>query len=181
VRVAVKAHDEAVLADLRKKVEALRDLRPVLKDIAGEVDRMTATSLSDSRRVDGLPFADLAESTKIGRLRQRKAIWRKIRGGKKTTGEQRAQRLSEALASTKFTPLVNTGRGARSARATVAGRGSVRFSVVQYMAPHITGGKDGRPPQRNFSVFRRVGGNWQLAPKLTDYIKTRLDRALGVP
>jgi hypothetical protein len=200
VQVSLKSDVSAVLAILGKKSEALRNLRPALQDIAAEIDRQTAQNLQDSRRSDGVPFADLADSTMVGRLRQRKSTWRKItKGAKPRQRKQREAlragnftqwtqirselrgRVDAALDAANFKPLINTGRGRNSARAKVVGQDTIKWSVVSYMVPHIGGGKNNRPPMRNFSVFQKPIGSadYELQPQISGYIRTRLIRHIA--
>lgn len=197
MQVKIESNVSDVLALLHKRSDALRNLRPALLDIAAEIDRQTAENLTNSKTTDGAAFLDLADSTKIGRLRQRKSTWRKITKGKKS--RQRKQRsafrsgdyetwtrirqelrgrVDAALDAANFKPLINTGRGRNSARAKVVGSNQIKWSIASYMVPHIPGGKNGRPPQRNFSVFRVVGGSYELQPQLSQYINRRLIRHL---
>jgi hypothetical protein len=185
VQVAVTTNAGALVADLAARAAALRNLRPVLKDIAAEVDKLTAEAFEKSRRVDGLPFGDLKDSTILGRLRRRKSAYRKATAGTKprkgeTSAERKArmaQRKSQALAAAKganFKPLIDTGRMRNSSKARVVGESSVRWAVVDYGVPHITGGKNWRPPQRNPSVFRVINGEWVLHEKVAASIARKL-------
>jgi molybdopterin-guanine dinucleotide biosynthesis protein len=206
VDVTVTTNAGAMVANLAARAAALRNLRPVLKDIAAEVDRVTAEGFEKSRRVDGLPFADLTDSTIVGRLRRRKGAFNKAaRLPKETkaekaqrkaarsrniyartagralrdasTGERRTRRQEQILAAAKaanFKPLVDTGRMRNSAKARVVGESTVRWAVVDYGVPHITGGKNWRPPQRNPSVFRVINGAWVLHEKVAADIARKL-------
>ena len=200
MQVSLKSDVSAVLVLLNKKSDALRNLRPALQDIAAEIDRQTAQNLTDGRSSDGLQFSELADSTKIGRLRQRKSTWRKITKGQKARERKQRKalkagdfnqwsqirqelrgRVDEALDAANFKPLINTGRGRNSARAKVVGSDSIKWSVAQYMVPHISGGKNNRPPMRNFSVFQKQQGSadFELQPKITSYIRARLIRHIA--
>lgn len=86
--VQITSNAGEIAARLSARAAALRDVRPVLAGIAAEIDRLTAEALSSSRRVDGLPFPDLADSTKVGRLRQRKSLFKKA--GKLSKAEREA-------------------------------------------------------------------------------------------
>lgn len=174
MQVAVTSNAGEIAARLDARVAALRDVRPVLAGIAAEVDRLTGEALSQSRRVDGIPFPDLTDSTKLGRLRRRKAAYKKARGGKKATPEERKAGIREAIAAAKFRPLIDTGRLRASARARVVGSTAVRWSVVDYGVPHITGSKNHRPPVRNFSVFKLVGGTWVIEPRFAADLVARI-------
>lgn len=209
MEIEIKSDGGRVSAQLDRMGAALLDLRPALKNVAAEIDRRTALSLETSRRQDGVPFPDLAESTKLARLRQRKGAYAKATRGPKATKKQlrmearaarsrsiyvrmggrlvRKERLSgaraqvsaqlkAALAGANFKPLVNTGRGRNSANARVTGRDTVRWSVVQYMVPHIGGAANGRPPMRNFSVFRQVGSGYELRPEMSEFMRAAIQR-----
>lgn len=174
MQVAVTSNAGEIAARLNARAMALRDVRPVLANIAAEVDRLTAESFSNSKRVDGLPFADLADSTKLGRLRKRKGAWKKAQGGKKATPEQRKAAIAAAVKAAKFRPLIDTGRMRASARARVVGNTTVRWSIVDYGVAHVVGGKNWKPPQRNPSVFRVINGQWTLYESVANYVRDAL-------
>lgn len=212
MEVQVTSNAGEIAARLSARAAALRDMRPVLAVIAGEVDRLTGEAISNSRSVDGEPFADLADSTKIGRLRQRKSLWKKASKLKTASKKERTQlnnagrrksiyarlagagirsqnadsrkaeraaSIAAAIKAAKFRPLINTGRLRASARARVVGNTTVHWSVVDYGEPHIGGAKNGRPPQRNYSVFTIVGGTWQIVPSLATEIVRLITRHIN--
>lgn len=183
--VAVTSNVSMAVAGLAARAAALRDLRPVLTDVAAEIDRLTAEGFEKSRRVDGLPFADLKDSTLIGRMRRRKGLYKKAAAGTKprkdaTAAERKqlaAQRRSQVLDAAKamrFKPLIDTGRMRNSARARVSGNNTVRWAIVDYGVAHMTGTKNARPPQRNPSVFRLIYGKWVIDPKAAAFVIGRL-------
>jgi phage gpG-like protein len=185
VQVSVTTNAGSVVANLAARAAALRNLRPVLKDIAAEVDRVTAEAFEKSRRVDGLPFSELKDSTKVARLRRRKGLFKKAAAGTKpkknaTAAERKAlaaQRRAQVLEAAKglnFKPLIDTGRMRNSAKARVVSDTTVRWAVVDYGVPHITGTKNARPPQRNPSVFRVLGGSWVIDPKIAAFINAKI-------
>jgi phage gpG-like protein len=180
VDVSVTSNAGEIAAKLNARAAALRDVRPVLLGIAGDIDLKTAEAFTNSKRVDGLPFAELAESTKIGRLRRRKGKWRKAQGGKDATPEQRQAAIASAVKAAKFRPLIDTGRMRNSARARVVSNTTVRWSVVDYGVPHITGGRGGRPPQRNPSVFRVINGRWEIYADFAASITERIRRHVNL-
>lgn len=196
VRITSDAGRVSVL--LEQRAQAMLDMRPALQHIAAEIERRTALSLHESKRQDGLPFQDLADSTKLARLRRRKGAFKKAtKGGKLTAAQRRAIKRAEsrntydafglrdhlrrqrienrkagiaaAIAAANFKPLVDTGRGRNSINARAEGKHAIRFSVIGYMVPHIGGGKDNRPPQRNFSCFHYWNGEWSLRPEMAAY------------
>lgn len=190
MHVTIDSTAGAIIARLDKRAAAMRDLKPALQQVAAEVDRVTAENLTASKDSDGKPFDALAEATLIGRLRRRKGAWRKAtKGAKARQKSQRAalregkfdqwkkiradlrERVLAAAKGAGFKPLLDTGRGRASARAKVVGRNAVRWSIVDYMIPHISGGKGGRPPERNFSIFRRVGDRFELHPRMAAYTR----------
>jgi hypothetical protein len=212
VDVEIKSDAGRIAVLLEQRAARMLDLRPALKNIAAEIDARTAKSIHDSRRQDGVPFPDLADSTKLARLRQRKGAFRKasrLPKDKKSTlrAERRAARsrdygvwaagqvarnrrliqrsgkrsaqIQAAIDAANFKPLLNTGRGANSANARVVGKDSIRWSVVQYMVPHIGGAQNGRPPQRNYSVFRAVGDGFELRPEMSDFIRSAIVRHIA--
>ena len=178
--VSVTSNAGEIAAKLGARAAALRDVRPVLLGIAGDIDLMTAEAFTNSKRVDGLPFADLADSTKLGRLRRRKGAYRKAKGGKKATPEQRKAGIDAAIKAAKFRPLIDTGRMRNSARARVTSNTTVRFAIVDYGVPHITGTPKGRPPQRNPSVFRVINGRWEIYADFAASIAERIRRHVNL-
>lgn len=183
--VAITTNAGAIVANLAARAAALRNIRPVLKDVAAEIDRVTAEAFEKSRRVDGLPWPDLKDSTIIGRLRRRKGAFRKAQAGtkpkknastqdRKGLAKRRQEQILAAAKDAKFKPLIDTGRMRNSAKARVVSDTTVRWAVVDYGVPHIVGGKNANPPQRNPSVFRVINGAWVIEPKVAAFIAKKL-------
>ena len=106
--VAITTNAGAVVANLAARSAALRNLSPVLKDIAAEIDRVTAEAFEKSRRVDGLPFPDLATSTQVARLRRRKGAFNKAsklsRYADATRSSDRIVPLARSSATNRLPP-----------------------------------------------------------------------------
>lgn len=193
MQVSVTSNAGEIAARLNTRAAALRDLKPALKDIAAEIDLRTARTFQSQKSTDGAAWPGLAMSTKIARLKRRKTAYRKaVTGPAKKLGLdsrrnlyarqaaklQRA-RLAEAAANAAgFKPLMDTGRLRGSANARVVGKDAVRWSIIGYAAPHITGSKNGKLPQRNMSVFRATGGGFVLDANMATWARERLHRHL---
>jgi phage gpG-like protein len=175
VKVEIITNVADVATRLDARAAAMRDLTPALNNVAAEIDRMTAQAFTDQESPAGAEWPGLADATLIARLRQRKSAYRKAVGGKKSkrTPAQRRQAVLDSARSADFKPLVNTGRLRASARAKVAG-GAIIWSIAAYGPPHMAGGKGGRPPLRNPSVFERSGGSWRVHRRIVALLERQI-------
>lgn len=164
---------------LQLAASAASDMRPALVDVAREIELRTDNAFRAQRSPSGETWNDLAQSTKVARLRKRKTAWNKIVGKKngertKVRDAAHAAEILSRIESTKLTALVDTGRARNSQHCDVTGPHSVQWSAVGYLLPHMAGTEDGQPPKRNPTVFELVGGEWQLISSMMSYARSRL-------
>lgn len=149
---------------LADRAARIRDMSAVMKVIGQDLVTETDNSFARQQSPAGEAWPGLAQSTKMGRVGRLKAANKRTKAGALTAGASRLR--ASLLGVGGMTPLVDTGRMRNSVRVRPARR-AVQWSAVGYMAPHMTGGKEGRPPKRNPSPFEFVGGRWRLVPRLS--------------
>lgn len=176
---------QRLMADMAARA---RDLTVPMKVFGAELEKRTDDAFAQSRSQLGVPFAPLAESTRLGRKGARKLeaqANRRSKSGALTKGAQ-AKRTkysarglvvdNEGRARVHGKPLVDTGRARASQRARADASG-MSWSAVGYLGPHMTGalirrhgkkrgGYTIRLPKRNVAGFELEGGGWRLMPHL---------------
>ena len=181
LRIDSKGSDEAA-ARLLERAARARDLAPVMRVVAAEIDRETDTAFRSSTSPFGEPFPRLAPSTAAARAAKLPGANRRSKkSGQLTAGARRKR--TEAAASYAagapkiFTPLIDTGRARGSAHATADATG-VSWTAVGYLGPHIMGSKSppGRPPKRNVSVFQMQGGVLRPIPRIQSLLLSGVAR-----
>ncbi len=181
LRIESKGSDEAA-ARLLERAARTRDLSPVMRVVAAEIDRETDQAFRSSRSPFGEQFPRLAPSTVEARAAKLPGANRR---GKKTGQLTKGARDKRATASAAyaagqakiFTPLIDTGRARGSAHATADANG-VSWTAVGYLGPHIMGSKSppGRPPKRNVSVFQMQGGYLKPIPRIQSLLLSSVAR-----
>lgn len=146
---------------MRDRAQRVRDLSPVFKLIGEDLIKETSDAFRKSRSPLGEPWDDIKDATKLGRKSVRKRAGERTSKGART---KRAMTFRQGLLE-QSKPLVDTGR-MRNSPHTITQRRRLRFSMVGYTGPHITGDKSGNLPKRNPTAFENVGGRWRLIPRL---------------
>lgn len=161
---------------LSDRIARTRDLRPALRVIGEEIVKRTSDAFAARSSPAGEAWAPLAPSTLAARAAKVPGARRRTKRGKLTKAAK-AKRLAAVTSAAAIVPLVDTGRmRASAAQYRVTDSSTLSWSVVGYGGPHIAGGKSGRPPKRNFSVFERGATGYRLIPSMRAYAVRVLSR-----
>lgn len=149
---------------MRERAERMLNQTPVLKVFAAWATKQMDDSFQSSKTFEGEPFQPLAESTIEQRMRDAGAGASKR--GKKSQAKRAAMQAPGGIK-----PLVKTARARNSQRMQARGKNGLEWSAIGYLQPHMEGAKNGRPPQRNPTVFNVKDGELTLKPRAMEKLQ----------
>ena len=170
--------NEEAAAKMAARAAALQpqNMQRFMESQAKKWQDATIAAFAQQRSPAGEPFPKLAASTLAGRARDR------TKGALTSTGRPfRRPAARPGLPSAFGTLALVKSRTMMRTTRYVPEAGTIKLSTVDYMRPHQSGAKNGRPPKRNVLVYQRVGGKLQLVePYGSQFRQAFLEHVEGV-
>lgn len=172
---------DRVRADLKDINGRFRNLLPVLKPAATQIEELMHESFRTESSPDGIPWKPLAQSTIDARARMGKMAKRRTKKGELTKGAKRIREERKAPGAMKILWINGRLENSLFARAEAT---KIWFGGnVKYFGPNQAGSqkKEGHPPSRPMAPVELVNGHWKLmnrgrAKEVMDSIKLSIQR-----